>query len=119
MGPEAQARALAESDQLIEARETVLRAIEAGDWTAARRAADRCCALTEVLSPPASPSIGVERARLGKLLAHDGRLEHAKESWRHALRILEIAHGSASNLVRSLRADLSELDAELRSASAN
>ena len=86
------------------------------DRVDARGAADRCCALTEALSPPASPSIGVERARLAKLLAHDGRLEHAKESWRRALRVLEIAHGSASNLVRTLRANLS--DVELQSASA-
>ena len=106
---ELQEQAARQGARLVEQREAALAAIDREDWTRALAAAATCCELCEALMPPESPSIGIERARLGKLLAHAERLEEAEESWWRARRVLAIAHGDDALLVQRLERDLGEL----------
>ena len=106
---EAEDRAKALAARLVRAREETLGAIDAQRWDAALSSAALCCELCEQLMPASAPAVGIERARLGKLLAHAGRLPEAVHSWRIAHRVLQVAHGSEAPLVKSLDRDLMEI----------
>jgi SET and MYND domain-containing protein len=103
-----------QASQLARCRDDVLRGIDAQDWGAALDAAAHCCELCERLSPAGAPSVGIERLRHAKLLAHLGRLRDAVVSWRSAHAVLSVAHGASAPLVREIAAELAQAEAELR-----
>lgn len=104
------------AEMLATARAAALTAIDAGAWAEAAAASARCCELCESLSPTCSAPLGIERLRLGKLLAHEERLGEAAAAWRLALHTLRLTHGPSSALVRKLDADLQGVEGELQAA---
>ena len=91
----------------------MLKAIDAGEWEAARDQATAGCALASRLYPPSSPALGLHLLRLAKLQAHTDQLPAAVESWLRALPILRTSHGDGARLVHELRRDLDGAQAEL------
>ena len=106
----------AKAAQFEKARAATLAAIDAQQWGAALAASRSSCALCTEVVPPNAPAVGIEHLRLAKLLAHEGSLADAVDSWRRARQVLAVTHGSGSALVRSLEEELHGAEQELRHA---
>jgi hypothetical protein len=100
------------SDRLVATRAATLAAIDEQRWADALVSAARSCELCEQLAPDGAPSLGLERLRLAKLLAHAGRVDDAIDQIRSARGVLIRTHGADAPLVRSLDEQAYALAAE-------
>eukprot|EP00250_Pteridium_aquilinum_P009307 c18584_g1_i2 orf=442-1086(+) len=82
------------------------------DWTSALVYCHQAISAYERVYLPNHPLLGLQLYTCGKLEWYLGRTVDATNSYRRALDILEVTHGSNTELVQNLKAALQEAQAE-------